>query len=135
MKIKFKFLLSLLLVAVLLNGCTTFQRPKCGIWVSDELGITIFIDEPLDERGEMFMATLMVDGEAKEIVAVLSLSGAAIFYPIEYLEIEGHLNRNWSEINYFYNGGISNYINRMFFRNTMTFRPYRSDRSYTFVRQ
>jgi hypothetical protein len=116
----------------MISGCSNFSYPEGGIWVNDELGITIDFDDMVEgEHSGLFRGTIILDDEIKEIIADVCFTGSTYFYFIEYR------GKPFEEIDHLYNGWLSTGIHRGMFsiRANMTFRSVSSDRSYTFVRQ
>jgi hypothetical protein len=64
-------------------------RPSGGVWLSEELGITVDFDDHFDESGDYFRGTVIIGNEVREIVCVTRIHGAvdggAIFSFVEYV--------------------------------------------------
>ena len=85
MEKRLKYLLLFLIsIIILLNGCTRF-KVQTGVWVCEELGITVDFDdnEGLDGAAITSRATINIDGKTSELVCGMDATGSASFYPIE----------------------------------------------------
>jgi hypothetical protein len=118
-------ILALLGIVVFINSCTTF-KPQTGVWICDELGITVDFDDDEGLYGASMTArgTIEIDGETKEIVCLMDATGSCGFM---FIEDMGKPNQMRYEFNtgYFDNKG----------KNKMTFKPNGIDKRYVFIRQ
>ena len=122
--------MSLLLIITIIPGslilpsCTRF-RPPGGIWVCEELGITVdFDDNSVQWASITGKGTIAVDEEVKEIVCGMDPIGGGNILYVE--EVSKHPSeRTFLYLGTFFNRGA----------NQMTFKIANSGEKYTFVKQ
>jgi len=120
-------LLALNIIVISFQGCTTFGGNPKGVWICEELGITInFDDNSVKYAAHTGKGTIIIDGEEKEIVCGMDVTGDANFLYIE------DVDKHPSERTFLYEG-LFKYISKE--KNKMTFQPFGSKEKYTFVKQ
>ena len=117
--------LILIIIVPLICGCTIFRRPT-GIWVCEELGITVDFDDDggLNYASITSIGMITINGETREIVCGMDPIGSANFLYIE------EVGKHSSERSYIYHGTFKNDG-----ENQMIFKPVRSEEKYIFVKQ
>ena len=123
------FIISIWLLIILFIGIKVspgpFWTPHDGVWVCEELGITLdFGDrEGLDGAAITVRGRITIDGKEDEIVLLASLGGECSFIPIE------EMGKSLRERKIIFRGRLS----RRMGSNKMYFSIY--DAAYEFVKQ
>ena len=102
------------------SSCDPFNYPS-GVWVCEELGITIDFDDRDKINGTV---RAIIDGEEKEYVLGMDAAGSGGFFPIE------DIDKSMEKTYYLYNGW---FINKG--EDKMIFRLIENRKEYIFVRQ
>jgi len=119
-KLSLLVVLTLIITIIFIHGCTLFQ-PQTGVWVCEELGITVDFDDRDKINGTV---RAIIDGEEKEYVLGMDATGSAGFFPIE------DIDKSMEKTYYLYRGW---FINKG--ENKMIFRLKENRKEYIFVRQ
>ena len=120
-----KFILLTLVIVIFLCGCTTFRYFPEGVWICDELSITINFDNKDVQVGSYNgKGTIIIDEEEKEIACGMDATGSAIILYVD------EVGKDSSERTSLYIGTFKHKGD-----NEMTFKMVRSKKKYIFVKQ
>ena len=119
-------LFTLLVIIIFTMGCTTFSYYPEGVWVCEELDITINFDynKEIEWAAYNGKGTIIIDGQEKEIVCGIGPTGHCNFLYID--EIDKHS----SEMDFLYRGMFKHKG-----ENKMIFTLTKSTETYIFVKQ
>ena len=119
-------LFTLLVIIIFTMGCTTFSYYPEGVWVCEELDITINFDynKEIEWAAYNGKGTIIIDGQEKEIVCGIGPTGHCNFL------YNDDVDKHPSERSYIYTGMFKHKG-----ENKMTFTLTKSKERYTFVKK